>query len=168
MTSFIQPSMFMLVYRDVTSALQKFVPRNSSGDSWFRRSLLTLFSIQCSILRKLLWQGNWSIYDITFCIYYPNVLICPPIFAEKNYWNSTSFIMRLIKNGPIIQLITWTLWLAICDIQCVTNNPVIYNHERMNQQIIDLRKVSSTNVSISDLVANKAWNVSQYKIHAVK
>ena len=38
------------------------------------------------------------IFDITFCIYYPTVFICPPIFAEKNYWNSTSVIQKLMQK----------------------------------------------------------------------
>ena len=67
--------------------------------------LLCNKSFGCSILRKLMQQGNWLIYEMIFCIYYPTISLFPPFFAENNYWNSKSVIMLLLKNGPIIKLI---------------------------------------------------------------
>ena len=56
--------------------------------------------------KEVVVTGNLiNLVDIMFRIHYSTGSFYPPMFAEKNYRDSNSFIMRLIKNGPIIHLI---------------------------------------------------------------
>ena len=71
---------YLVYIFQIVEDFQKFFPL-------FIGVCVTLFSIWCTILMKLLWQRNWSIYDITTSIAYMSHFVhLQTTYTEKDYW----------------------------------------------------------------------------------